>query len=112
MALEHSLLTMSQTACMAALVGLPTTSSMETTEKGININTPGVGTTLVTTTTTTLVQPITPVLTGGYQMASPYEVRYAEAYLESLSDDELAELCESTDLLIERQETVEKVKTL
>ena len=112
MALEHSLLTMSQTACMAALVGLPTTTSMETTENGIDIHTPGVGTTLATTTTTTRVQPIGPIFTGGNQMASQFEVRYAEAYLESLSDEELAALCESTDLLIAEQETVENTKSL
>lgn len=113
MVFDQSLTTLTQTLGAAATTILPTTTSVDCIEGEMIIEKPGIGTTLLLTTTSALLHPIAAnadTIDPNYPTVQ--EVNQAELYLESLSDEELAKLCETTDLLIEQEDSKDHIKTL
>ena len=109
MALESTLTLCTQILGLGATTALPTTISINDKQGEIYLSKSGVATTLATTTTSVTINPIIANGETDPNYASVQEVNKAELYLESLTDDELANLCETTDLLIEEKDNNIKV---
>ena len=110
MALESSLTLLTQTLGVVATTGLPTTISVHEQQGEIYLSKSGVFTTATSTTTSLLANPVASMAEDNTEYASVQEVNKAELYLESLSDDELANLCETANILIEEKDN--NVKTI
>ena len=113
MLFSQSLTTFTQTLGAAATTVMPTTTSVDCIEGEMIIEKPGIGTTLLLTTTSALLHPLAASAdTIDPNYPTVQEVNQAELYLESLSDEELAKLCETADLLIEQANSKANVKVL
>ena len=112
MALESSLTLFTQIVGVGAMIGLPTTTSIHDNQGEIYLSKSGAFTTLTATTTSLIINPLAASAEDNSEYASIQEVNKAELYLESLSDEELANLCETTDLLIQEKEEKDINKTL
>lgn len=110
MALESTLTLCTQVLGFSATVGLPTTISVHDKQGEIYLSKTGVATTLASTTTSLTINPLAAHCATDPNYASVQEVNKAELYLESLTDDELANLCETTNLLIEEKEDTKVLK--
>jgi len=110
--LEGSLTLCTQILGVSATIGLPTTISVHDKQGEIYISKTGAFTTLTGTTTSLTINPLAASAETNPNYASVQEVNRAELYLESLSDDELASLCETADILIEAKDndTVKVIK--
>lgn len=107
MALEGSLTLCTQILGVCATVGLPTTISVHDRQGEIYLSKTGAFTTLASTTTSLTINPLAASAETNPEYASVQEVNKAELYLESLSDDELASLCKTADILIEEKDNNE-----
>ena len=111
MAIESTLTLCTQVLGLTATSVAPTATSVHDKDGEIYLSKSGVATTIATTTTSLTIEPITANAEDGLDYASIHEVNKAELYLESLTDDELANLCETTNLLIETKDN-EEVKVI
>ena len=109
MALESTLTLCTQILGIAATTTLPTTISVHDKQGEIYITKTGMTTTAAGIVTSITINPLAARAETDPEYASAQEVNKAELYLESLTDDELASLCETTNLLIEEKDSSIKV---
>ncbi len=104
MAIDGTLTLCTQILGVAATIGVPTTISVNDKQGEISLSKTGALTTLASTTTSITINPLAASAETNPDYASVQEANKAELYLESLTDDELASLCKTTDILIKEKD--------